>query len=205
MCFSALVVLTFTVTCATYMWSFNLLAFATLYKIITANTSVSTVKTEAYPKLEDCLSHDAKKNLALAAAFITTFSRHLLTIQCRLLTGTLHRFFILQNLQSRYKSSKGRNDNSKLFFYTSHCTYTFYLLTYSRAENEKIPIFKRCNDVRIDSVSRVLLQSRFTRHTFSQHEIWLTKYNWNVMAHLPFKLCVPIRNYRLKIYFDWSG
>ena len=40
-------------------------------------------------------------------------------------------------------------------------------------ETERIPIFKRCNDVRIDSACRVLLQSRFTRHTFSQHEIWL--------------------------------
>ena len=66
----------------------------------------------------------------------------------------------------------------------------------SLVETDRKPISKRCNDVRIDSNCRVLLQSRFTRHTFP--EIWVymkfgcTKYNGNVMAHLPFKLCVPI-------------
>ena len=45
----------------------------------------------------------------------------------------------------------------------------------SWSEIDKIPISKRCNDVLIDSACRVLLQSRFTRHTFSQHEIWLDR------------------------------
>ena len=42
----------------------------------------------------------------------------------------------------------------------------------------RIPISKRSKDFRIDSAFRVLLQSRFTRLMFSQHEIWLDKIQW---------------------------
>ena len=75
----------------------------------------------------------------------------------------------------------------------------------SHAKTDRIPISKRCNDVRIDSAFMVLLQISFTRHTFSQHEILWIKYNGNVMAHLPSKLCVPIRIIVYNFGNDLSG
>ena len=48
----------------------------------------------------------------------------------------------------------------------------------SWAETDTIAISKHCNDVRIDSACRELLQSRFARHTFLQHEIWLDQIKW---------------------------
>ena len=56
----------------------------------------------------------------------------------------------------------------------------------SWTETDSKPISKRSNDVRIDSTCKVLAQSRFTRHTFSQHEIWLDQIqlNCNGPTHL---------------------
>ena len=54
-------------------------------------------------------------------------------------------------------------------------------------------LYKRCYDVRIDSACRVLLQSRFTKHTFSQYEIWLDEMQWKCDGPFPLTLCVPIR------------
>ena len=48
----------------------------------------------------------------------------------------------------------------------------------SCTETVRIPIYKSCVDVRIDSACRILLQSRFTRYTFSQHEIRLDQIQW---------------------------
>ena len=42
----------------------------------------------------------------------------------------------------------------------------------SWGETDIIPISKLCYEVRIDPACRVL-QSRFARHTYPQHEIWL--------------------------------
>ena len=57
----------------------------------------------------------------------------------------------------------------------------------SWAESDRIPISKRCNNVRNDSASRVLLQSRFTRHTFPQHEIWSDQIQWKWNGPSPFQ------------------
>ena len=59
----------------------------------------------------------------------------------------------------------------------------------SWADTDRIPISKRGNNVRIDSACRVLpkvlLQSRFTRHTFSQHEIWFYQIQWKCNGPSP--------------------
>ena len=46
------------------------------------------------------------------------------------------------------------------------------------AETDRVPISKRYNDVRIDSACWEQLQSRFTRRTYSQREIWLGQIEW---------------------------
>ena len=61
-------------------------------------------------------------------------------------------------------------------------------------KTDSIPISESCKDVQIDSAG--WFQSRFSRHTLSEHETrWgkKTQYNGNMMGQLPFKLCVPIR------------
>ena len=69
--------------------------------------------------------------------------------------------------------------------------------TWLMGRNRQIPISIRCNDVRIDSAYRVLLQSRFTRHTvrFLNMKFGQTKYNGNAIALLPFKVHVCANSY----------
>ena len=90
---------------------------------------------------------------------------------------------------------------------------TLLLLSFGRsqqtqdswAETDRIPIFKRCNDVRIVSSCRVMLVC--SNHVlpdihFLNMKFGWTKYNGNVMAHLPFKLCVPIWIIVQNFYYD---
>ena len=79
-----------------------------------------------------------------------------------------------------------------------HCKWgdliiTLRLLSFGRsqqtqdswAETDRIPISKRCKYLRIDSAWRVLLQSRFTRHTFPQNKIWLNQIQWKCNGPSP--------------------
>ena len=75
----------------------------------------------------------------------------------------------------------------------------------SWAEPDRIPISKRCNGARIDSACRVLLQSHFTRHTFSQREIWLYQIQWKCDGPSHLRADVPIMINVYFFYYDTSG
>ena len=69
-----------------------------------------------------------------------------------------------------------------------------------------IPISKHCNDVRIDSAVRVLLQSRFyTRHMLSQHEVWLDQIQWKFYGPSPLQAVYANTDNRIKfrLRFMW--
>ena len=63
---------------------------------------------------------------------------------------------------------------------------------------DSIPISKRCNYVRIDSACRVLLQSRFNKHTFPQHEIWLDQIQWKCNGASPLQAVCDNSDNRIK-------
>ena len=75
----------------------------------------------------------------------------------------------------------------------------------SWAETVKIPISKRCNDVRIDSAFRVQLQSRFIRHTFFQHEIWWEQIQWKCDGPSPLQAVCANTDKHIKflVRFIW--
>ena len=62
----------------------------------------------------------------------------------------------------------------------------------SWSEADRIPISKRCNDIR---------KSRFTRHTFPQHEIWLDQIPWKCNGPSPIQAVCANSDNRIKFIF----